>query len=91
MRLTGSTLPIERRPPVPDDPRQRRPDISLAKDTLGWQPRTGLDAGLARTVADFRHRIEDIWPREKPARGAGVKSTEPCSSHQTSTHAGWKR
>ena len=37
-----------------DDPLQRKPDISLAKKTLGWQPRTGLDIGLGKTMQWFR-------------------------------------
>lgn len=41
--------------PLPqDDPRQRRPDISLARDKLGWEPRVSLHEGLARTVDYFR-------------------------------------
>ena len=41
--------------PLPqDDPRQRRPDISLARDRLGWEPRVSLHEGLARTVDYFR-------------------------------------
>jgi UDP-glucuronate decarboxylase len=41
--------------PLPqDDPRQRRPDITLAHERLGWQPTISLDDGLPRTIADFR-------------------------------------
>lgn len=41
--------------PLPsDDPRQRRPDISLARDALGWRPTTDLDRGLLRTINYFR-------------------------------------
>ncbi|WP_206046880.1 UDP-glucuronic acid decarboxylase family protein [Mangrovimicrobium sediminis] len=43
--------------PLPgDDPRQRQPDIALARAALGWQPHTDLACGLARTVAYFRER-----------------------------------
>ena len=52
--MTGSKSKIEFRPLPADDPRQRQPDISLAKDKLGWQPRTPLDEGLERTVAYFK-------------------------------------
>jgi UDP-glucuronate decarboxylase len=41
-------------PALPDDPRQRRPDTSLAKKELGWEAKTGLDEGLRRTAAWFR-------------------------------------
>jgi UDP-glucuronate decarboxylase len=52
--MTGSKSKIEFRPLPADDPRQRQPNISLAKDKLGWQPRTPLDEGLERTVAYFK-------------------------------------
>lgn len=51
--LTGSTSIISPHPLPTDDPRQRRPDISLAKQLLGWQPATSLDIGLKRTIAYF--------------------------------------
>jgi UDP-glucuronate decarboxylase len=45
--------------PLPqDDPRQRQPDISLAQRVLGWSPTVNLSSGLARTVADFRARLQ---------------------------------
>lgn len=41
--------------PLPhDDPRQRRPEIALAREKLGWAPRTALDDGLRSTIAYFR-------------------------------------
>ncbi len=44
--------------PLPkDDPRQRRPDISRAKSLLGWEPKVGLEEGLARTIAYFRSQV----------------------------------
>jgi UDP-glucuronate decarboxylase len=43
--------------PLPcDDPRQRRPDISFARELLGWEPKVALDEGLMRTIAWFRER-----------------------------------
>ena len=45
--------------PLPqDDPRQRQPDISLAKSTLDWEPRVPLDEGLKETVAYFRNLLD---------------------------------
>jgi UDP-glucuronate decarboxylase len=44
--------------PLPaDDPRQRKPDITRAKDLLGWNPTIPLHEGLRRTIEDFRTRI----------------------------------
>jgi len=40
-----------------DDPTQRRPDITLAKSKLGWEPKVRLDEGLDRTIAYFRREI----------------------------------
>jgi UDP-glucuronate decarboxylase len=54
---TGSKSKIERRPLPSDDPKQRRPDISLAKAALeGWDPATDLETGLGKTIAYFRSR-----------------------------------
>jgi UDP-glucuronate decarboxylase len=45
--------------PLPeDDPKQRQPDISLAKAKLDWQPKVGLDDGLKETVAYFRNLLK---------------------------------
>ncbi|WP_058553522.1 UDP-glucuronic acid decarboxylase family protein [Thiohalocapsa sp. ML1] len=51
--LTGSGSRIIFEPLPSDDPRQRRPDITFATQALGWRPTTGLDDGLARTIAYF--------------------------------------
>ena len=52
--LTGSSEPIEFRPLPEGDPRRRRPDISLAREVLGWQPVVQLRDGLVRTIQSFR-------------------------------------
>lgn len=54
IRLTGSRSEIVYKPLPLDDPKRRRPDISRAKELLGWEPRTSLDQGLARTIAWFQ-------------------------------------
>lgn len=54
LALTGSTSTIEHRPLPLDDPRQRQPDITLARELLGWEPTVPLEQGLARTVDYFR-------------------------------------
>jgi UDP-glucuronate decarboxylase len=51
--LTGSRSKIEYRPLPQDDPKQRQPDITLARATLGWEPTTRLEEGLVKTVAYF--------------------------------------
>jgi UDP-glucuronate decarboxylase len=54
LALTGSDSPIEHRPLPSDDPVRRRPDISRAKELLGWEPTIQLDEGLTHTVEYFR-------------------------------------
>jgi UDP-glucuronate decarboxylase len=54
LRLTGSDSKITFKPLPQDDPRQRQPDISLAREALGWQPKVGLDDGLKETIHYFR-------------------------------------
>jgi UDP-glucuronate decarboxylase len=54
IRLTGSKSRIEFRPSPMDDPRRRQPDIRLAKQKLGWEPKVGLQEGLEKTIAYFR-------------------------------------
>jgi UDP-glucuronate decarboxylase len=48
---------IEYRPNTEDDPHKRKPDITKAKDLLGWQPKVELRKGLPLMVSDFRKRI----------------------------------
>ncbi|TDE32136.1 NAD-dependent epimerase/dehydratase family protein [Actinomadura sp. 6K520] len=57
-RLCGSGAPIEFVALPADDPRRRRPDISLAARELGWQPRVSLAEGLARTLAWHRGQLD---------------------------------
>lgn len=54
---TGSQSDIINKPLPADDPRQRRPDISLARDKLNWTPSVELREGLAHTIAYFREHI----------------------------------
>jgi UDP-glucuronate decarboxylase len=54
LKLTGGRSKIIFKPLPQDDPTQRQPDITLAKHTLGWEPRVPLQEGLERTVAYFR-------------------------------------
>jgi UDP-glucuronate decarboxylase len=50
----GSSSELSFKPLPEDDPRQRQPDIGLAKRTLGWMPTVALDAGLQKTIEYFR-------------------------------------
>jgi UDP-glucuronate decarboxylase len=57
--LTGSRSRIVHRPRPEDDPRQRRPDISKARDLMAWSPPTPLKEGLRRTIAYFEQLLSD--------------------------------
>ncbi|WP_163551923.1 UDP-glucuronic acid decarboxylase family protein [Candidatus Frankia alpina] len=57
VRLCGTGAPIEFIPRPPDDPSVRRPDITLARETLGWQPRVDVRDGLMRIIAWFQGLI----------------------------------
>ena len=54
IELTGSKSELVKKPPLPDDPAKRRPDITLARRELGWEPRTKLREGLQKTIEWFR-------------------------------------
>ncbi len=55
--ITGLKLELKFLDPFPDDPRKRRPDISLAKRILGWEPRIKLEEGLRKTIAYYTGNI----------------------------------
>jgi UDP-glucuronate decarboxylase len=57
LKKVGGKSKITNLPLPADDPKQRRPDISLAKEALGWEPRVPLEEGLDRTIAYFRQAI----------------------------------
>ena len=57
IQLTGSKSKLVFKPLPQDDPRQRKPDITLAKKLLGWEPKVPLQEGLAKTIAYFRTLI----------------------------------
>jgi len=54
IELTGSNSQILQMPLPQDDPKQRRPDISLAKSRLNWEPKIDLEQGLIKTIDYFR-------------------------------------
>lgn len=57
IEMTGSRSKIIRRPLPEDDPKQRMPDIGMARGKLGWNPSVTLRDGLTETVAYFRHML----------------------------------
>ncbi len=58
LEITGSKSRIVFAPLPADDPRKRRPDITAAKEKLGWEPKVGLDDGLKRTIAYFEGLLQ---------------------------------
>jgi UDP-glucuronate decarboxylase len=58
--MTGSRSEIIRRPLPQDDPIQRQPDITLAKEKLGWQPTVSLEQGLRATIAYFEKALSGL-------------------------------
>ena len=58
VELCGSSSRVTYKPLPQDDPRQRQPDISLAKERLGWQPTVSLQDGLRETIQYFRRVLE---------------------------------
>jgi UDP-glucuronate decarboxylase len=58
IKLTGAKSRLEFQPLPQDDPRQRKPDISLAQEKLGWQPKIPLEEGIARTIRYFRQLLD---------------------------------
>ena len=70
IQLTGSRSKIVFEPLPTDDPTQRRPDIELARQKLGWEPTIELEEGLQRTISYFKSFVADEPPGGKP-RGTG--------------------
>jgi nucleoside-diphosphate-sugar epimerase len=57
IRATGSRSKIVFRPLPQDDPKQRRPDITRARELLKWEPQVPLSEGIVKTIDYFRGRI----------------------------------
>lgn len=58
--LPESKSKIVYRPLPQDDPKRRKPDIALAKELLGWEPKVPLAEGLARTIDYFREKVSSL-------------------------------
>ncbi|ABD10671.1 nucleoside-diphosphate-sugar epimerase [Frankia casuarinae] len=77
VEVCGADVPITFVPRPQDDPTVRCPDITLAREALGWRPLVDVRDGLARTVAWFHGRVErprSPWlvPRQEPPAGSDV-------------------
>lgn len=57
IKITDSKSKIVFKPPFPDDPKQRRPDITKARKILKWEPTVPLDEGLRKTIEFFKNRM----------------------------------
>lgn len=69
LELTKSSSPLQFHELPQDDPMQRCPDITLARERLDWNPTTSLATGLARTIEYFRRRTAD-----RPTRAAAAEA-----------------
>jgi hypothetical protein len=57
LQVRGAEGELKFMPPTTDDPSRRRPDISVAKRELGWQPEVTVDDGLDRTILYFKQEL----------------------------------
>jgi UDP-glucuronate decarboxylase len=60
IEMTGSRSTIDFKPLPGDDPTQRKPDITFARETLGWEPRVALRDGLKSTIAYFDDLLREM-------------------------------
>ena len=67
IRVCGSGTSIKHEPLPTDDPRQRKPDITRARELLSWEPKTSLRQGLELAVADFASRVDGSHVRPSRA------------------------
>lgn len=58
LQLVGGKSKVIHKPLPADDPRQRQPDITLAREKLGWEPRVNIDDGLGETIRYFRQLLD---------------------------------
>ena len=60
IKLTNSKSKIVYRPLPQDDPKRRKPDITLAKEKLDWEPHISVEEGIMRTIKDFDERLKNL-------------------------------
>ena len=71
LAITGSRSKIIHKPLPADDPKQRQPDITLARERLGWQPKVPLDQGLQQAIAYFDQRLSGVVEEFRTVPSAG--------------------
>lgn len=74
LKLTGASVKIIYKPLPVDDPKQRRPDITKAKEILGWEPTVEREEGLQKTYAYFKSLPKEEWSKQPKEFVAGEKS-----------------
>ncbi len=57
-RITGTKSTIEYKPLPVDDPKVRQPDITRAKEILGWEPRVEFEEGIKKTIEYFKESLK---------------------------------
>ena len=72
IELTGTKSKLVSKPLPQDDPKQRRPDISLAKKVLGWEPKIELRQGLVKTIEYFDAFLSEEGSKSKARSGSAV-------------------
>ena len=73
VELTGTSAPIVHEPLPVDDPKVRKPDITRARQMLGWEPTVNVRDGLARTIEYFRQQLgTPMMDPRTPRPRAGV-------------------
>jgi len=83
LRMVDPKAEISYKPIPSDDPKKRKPDISKAIKHLGWQPTVPLEQGLARTIADFKQRLEEAESRE--SKHEKLRQHQHVQQEQTAT------
>ncbi|HYK54873.1 MAG TPA: GDP-mannose 4,6-dehydratase, partial [Flavisolibacter sp.] len=64
LKLTGNKVKIIYKPLPADDPKQRQPDITKAKEILGWSPKVQRKEGLAKTYEYFKSLSSEEWSKQ---------------------------
>ncbi|PRQ02456.1 UDP-glucose 4-epimerase [Enhygromyxa salina] len=78
-KVVGVELPVVEAPLPPDDPKRRRPDISLARSMLGYEPKVPIARGVAMTYANFAERLDrdGVTRGRKVAQADGAGESSP--------------
>jgi len=72
LSITGNKVNIDYKPLPVDDPKQRQPDITKAKELLGWQPKVDRRAGLKKTYEYFKSLPQEEWKKQPKAFAVGM-------------------